>query len=151
MLYTKLTKKAMIIAYRAHHGQFDKAGVPYIFHPYHLAEQMDDEISVCAALLHDVIEDTAITSEKLAADFPPEVVDAVMLLTHRDDEDYLGYVMRLSRNTVAAKVKIADLKHNSDVSRLPSSIDSRAQARLKKYAAAIVILEEAIKNSHDGP
>lgn len=141
----------MIIAYRAHHGQFDKAGVPYIFHPYHLAEQMDDEISVCAALLHDVIEDTAITSEKLAADFPPEVVDAVMLLTHRDDEDYLGYVMRLSRNTVAAKVKIADLKHNSDVSRLPSSIDSRAQARLKKYAAAIVILEEAIKNSHDGP
>ena len=54
MIYTPLTKAAMEIAYRAHHGQLDKSGVPYIFHPIHLAEQMDDEVSCCAALLHDV-------------------------------------------------------------------------------------------------
>lgn len=58
MIYTELTNKALTIAYRAHHGQLDKSGIPYIFHPVHLAEQMKDEISVCVALLHDVLEDT---------------------------------------------------------------------------------------------
>ena len=53
MIYTELTKKAMKIAYDAHHGQLDKGGLPYVFHPWHLAEQMDDEISTIAALLHD--------------------------------------------------------------------------------------------------
>ncbi len=148
MIYTELTKKAMRLAYRAHHGQLDKAGVPYIFHPYHLAEQMNDEISVCAALLHDVVEDTAVTPEELAAEFPPEVVNAVMLLTHTDVEDYFDYVRKVSRDPVAAKVKLADLRHNSDASRLPSPIDSRAQARLKKYAAAIAILEQELKKGH---
>ena len=64
MIYTELTKKAITIAYYAHHGQIDKGGMPYIFHPYHLAEQMDDEISTCAALLHDVVEDTDVTFEE---------------------------------------------------------------------------------------
>ena len=54
MIYTALTKKAMKVAYEAHHGQTDRSGTPYIFHPFHVAEQMDDELSVCAALLHDV-------------------------------------------------------------------------------------------------
>ena len=70
MLYTPLTCKAMKIAYDAHHGQVDKGGLPYIFHPYHLAESMEDEISCCAALLHDVVEDTHITMDELAAQFP---------------------------------------------------------------------------------
>ena len=61
MIYTKLTKKAMDIAYKAHHGQKDKGGFPYINHPLHLAEQMDDEYSTCVALLHDVVEDSDIT------------------------------------------------------------------------------------------
>ena len=66
MIYTPLTMKAMKIAYDAHHGQVDKSGVPYIFHPCHLAEQMTDEVSTCVALLHDVAEDTDVTLEQLA-------------------------------------------------------------------------------------
>ena len=65
MIYTPLTNKAMKLAYRAHHGQTDKCGQPYIFHPYHLAEQMKEEVTVCAALLHDVVEDTPVTIEQL--------------------------------------------------------------------------------------
>lgn len=61
MIYTTLTNKALRLAYAAHHGQTDKSGQPYIFHPYHLAEQMTDEVSICVALLHDVVEDTDLT------------------------------------------------------------------------------------------
>ena len=69
-------------AYTAHHGQVDKSGVPYIFHPYHLAEQMTDEITTCVALLHDVVEDTDITFEELAQEFPPAVI--AVSYTHLD-------------------------------------------------------------------
>ena len=85
MIYTELTIRAMNLAYASHHGQFDKGGVPYIFHPIHLAEQMDDEISTCVALLHDTVEDTAVTLEQLAKEFPKEGVEAVRLLTHGED------------------------------------------------------------------
>ena len=68
MVYTELTNKAMKIAYDAHHGQFDKGGIPYIYHPIHLAEQMDDEVECVCALLHDVVEDTDITFEDLEKD-----------------------------------------------------------------------------------
>lgn len=79
MIYTPLTNKALRLAYTAHHGQVDKSGVPYIFHPYHLAEQMTDEITTCVALLHDVVEDTDITFEELAQEFPPAVIEALRL------------------------------------------------------------------------
>jgi (p)ppGpp synthase/HD superfamily hydrolase len=117
MIYTPLTIRAMQIAYAAHHGQVDKAGVPYIFHPLHLAEGMDEEISCCAALLHDTVEDTEITLETLAADFPPEVVEAVGLLTHEEGTDYYDYVRRIRSNPIAKKVKLADLNHNMDATR----------------------------------
>ncbi len=71
MIYTALTKKAMEICYRAHAGQLDKGGMPYVFHPIHVAEQMEDEYSTCAALLHDTVEDGGIElSELYEADFP---------------------------------------------------------------------------------
>ena len=70
MIYTELTIKAMVLAYNAHHGQFDKGGVPYIFHPIHLAEEMEEEYATCVALLHDTVEDTAVTLEELSRDFP---------------------------------------------------------------------------------
>ena len=92
MIYTALTCKAMKLAYDAHHGQLDKNGVPYIFHPYHLAEEMQDEYTVCAALLHDVVEDTDVTLEELEKEFPPEVTEAVKLLTHDKDTDYFEYI-----------------------------------------------------------
>ena len=117
MIYTPLTIRAMQIAYAAHHAQVDTAGVPYIFHPLHLAEQMEEEISCCAALLHDTVEDTEITLEALAADFPPEVVEAVGLLTHEEGTDYYDYVRRIRGNPIAKKVKLADLNHNMDATR----------------------------------
>ena len=92
MIYTNLTFEAMKIAYNAHHGQVDKAGIPYIFHPYHLAEQMPDEYTTCVALLHDVVEDTSVTLEELEKVFPAEVIEAVRTMTHPKDEPYLQYV-----------------------------------------------------------
>lgn len=77
MLYTAQTKLAMDIAYRAHHGQRDQGGAPYVFHPWHLAEQMDTEVEVTAALLHDVLEDTAWTTEDLRQAGISEAVLAV--------------------------------------------------------------------------
>jgi len=117
MVYTPLTKKAMCLAYEAHHGQVDKVGVPYIFHPMHLAEQMDDEVSCCAALLHDVVEDTPVTLEALAEVFPAEVVRIVSLLTHEKGQDYLEYVRALKDDPIARRIKLADLAHNSDQTR----------------------------------
>ena len=140
MIYTELTIKAMNLAYSAHHGQFDKGGVPYIFHPIHLAEEMDDEISTCVALLHDTVEDTAVTLEDLEKDFPAEVVNAVRLLTHDEDVEYFDYVRAIKRDPIAAKVKLADLNHNGDPTRI--SNQGNAEKRRTKYAAARKILLE---------
>lgn len=118
MIYTPLTIKAMQIAYNAHQGQYDLSGVPYIFHPYHVAEQMDDEFTTCAALLHDVAEDTDITLEQLAEDFPAPVIEALRLLTHSQNEDYFEYVSKIRDNPIAKAVKLADIAHNSDQSRV---------------------------------
>ena len=139
MIYTELTIKAMNLAYHAHHGQFDKGGVPYIFHPIHLAEEMDDEISTCVALLHDTVEDTAVTLEDLAAQFPAEVVNAVRLLTHGEDVDYFDYVRAIRQNPIAVKVKLADLRHNGDPKRICNQ--GNQERRREKYAAARAFLE----------
>ena len=140
MIYTELTIRAINLAYAAHHGQFDKGGVPYIFHPIHLAEQMDDEISTCVALLHDTVEDTAVTLEQLAKEFPKEVVEAVRLLTHAEDVEYFDYVRAIKENPVAVKVKLADLDHNGDPKRICNQ--GNAEKRRVKYAAARKILTE---------
>lgn len=141
MIYTPLTKRAAEIAFNAHLGQRDKAGMPYIFHPYHLAEQMRDEMTVCAALLHDVAEDTSVTLAELEREFPQEVTDALRLLTHDKREDYFEYIRKIRPNPIARAVKIADLQHNSDLSRLPDGErDENALARLRKYAEALAIL-----------
>jgi len=117
MIYTEMTVKAMQIAYKAHADQVDYNNVPYIFHPYHLAEQMDDEISCTAALLHDVVEDTNLTIEDLEQEFPKGVTEIVKLLTHEENVDYFDYIRRIKTNPIATKVKLEDLKHNSDKTR----------------------------------
>lgn len=141
MIYTPLTCEAMKLAYAAHHGQVDKSGIPYIFHPIHLAEQMQDEYTTCVALLHDVVEDTDVTLEELAKVFPPEVVEAVRLMTHGKDEPYLDYVRRIKENPIAKVVKLADLRHNSDESRMPDVNTEKLLYYRKKYAAAFAVLE----------
>lgn len=142
MIYTKLTNKAMRIAYRAHHGQVDKSGIPYIFHPIHLAEQMDSEYTTCVALLHDVVEDTDVTLAYLAEHFPSEVVDAVALMTHTDDVDYFDYVQKIATNPIAKAVKLADLYHNSDASRMDEPDAATLQRWEAKYSKALKLLEQ---------
>ena len=142
MIYTERTKRAMNIAYQAHHGQLDKGGMPYVFHPLHLAEQMDDEVSTIAALLHDVVEDTDWTFEMLEAEgFPAESMAALRLLTHPEGEPYLDYVARLKDNPVAVKVKLADLRHNSDFTRLSSVTADQRERLERKYGPAFALLE----------
>ncbi len=134
----------MRFAYAAHHEQTDMGGVPYIFHPYHLAEQMTDEVTACAALLHDVVEETDLTLADLESEFPPEVTDAVRLLTHEKGTDYFDYVRAIRKNPIAVAVKMADLAHNSDQSRLIQSVPPERIARWReKYARAKAILEES--------
>ena len=140
MIYTALTKKAMRIAFEAHKEQTDKTGIPYIYHPIHLAEQMVDESTTCVALLHDVIEDTDMTFEQLQAEgFTPEIIAALRLMTHEEGVPYMDYVSEIKKNPIAAKVKLADLKHNSDFTRL-DQIDEKALIRAKKYQKAIELL-----------
>ena len=144
MIYTAMTIKAMKLAYDAHAGQIDSNNVPYIFHPYHVAEQMDDEISCTVALLHDIIEDTNVTVEDLEKDFPSEVVEAVKLLTHTDNVDYQLYLEKIKNNPVAKKVKLEDIKHNSDETRCNGTdIPHEQLCRWrKKYAKARALLLE---------
>ena len=136
MIYTQLTKKALKLSFEAHKNQVDKTGMPYVFHPFYLAEQMTDEISTVCALLHDVIEDTEYTFEDMQKmGFPQEVIDVLKLLTRENGVPYMEYVEKIKENPIAKQVKLADLKHNSDLTRM-DVIDESALQRAKKYSQA---------------
>lgn len=142
MIYTTLTKKAMKLCFATHKDQVDKSGMPYVFHPFHLAEQMTTEETTVVALLHDVAEDTFFTLEDIAAmEFPKYVIDALALLTHDDAVPYMEYVAAIRNNPVAKAVKLADLQHNSDLTRL-DHVDAYALQRVEKYRKAIELLTE---------
>ncbi|MBQ3089064.1 MAG: bifunctional (p)ppGpp synthetase/guanosine-3',5'-bis(diphosphate) 3'-pyrophosphohydrolase [Oscillospiraceae bacterium] len=139
LLYTPQTKKAMEICFQAHRDQKDKGGLPYVFHPFHVAEQLSGEEEICTALLHDVVEDTDWSLEDLArAGISPRVLEALKLLTHRPGQGYLSYVAQLRKDPIARRVKLADLSHNSMAGRL----DRPDQRRLRKYAMAKAILAD---------
>lgn len=142
MIYTEQTKKAMIIAYNAHHGQVDKSGVPYIFHPIHVAEQMETEEECIVALLHDTVEDTNITFEVLKKEFSATVIEALKLLTHDESIDYFDYVRKLKNNPIAKKVKLADLYHNSDITRMENPTEKDWKRKEKYHKAILILLEE---------
>ena len=140
MLYTEFTKKAMKIAFQVHKEQTDKTGIPYIYHPIHLAEQMEEETTICVALLHDVIEDGEITFADLEKEgFHKEVIDALKLLTHEEAVPYMEYIEEIKKNPIAKAVKYADLMHNSDLSRL-DVVDEKAEKRAEKYKKAMELL-----------
>lgn len=142
MIYTAMTKMAMKLCFETHKDQVDKTGLPYVFHPFHLAEQMDDEISTVCALLHDVVEDSHTTFEDLAKmGFSGEIIEVLKLLTHAEEVPYMDYVREIKKNPTATKVKIADLKHNSDTTRL-DVVDECAIKRNEKYTEALRILTE---------
>ena len=142
MIYTKNTKKALKLCFEAHKNQIDKSDMPYVFHPFHLAEQMETEETTIVALLHDVVEDTDYTIENLAdMGFSESVINAISLLTHDPEVDYMEYVLAVKKNPIAKAVKLADLRHNSDLSRL-DVVDEWALTRNEKYLRAIALLEE---------
>jgi (p)ppGpp synthase/HD superfamily hydrolase len=140
MIYTELTKRALTLCFAAHKDQVDKSGLPYVFHPFHLAEQMPDELTTVTALLHDVVEDTPYTLADLRdIGFPEPVLAALALLTHDDGAPYLAYVARIKENPIAKTVKLADLLHNSDLTRM-DHVDEQALARVEKYRKAMELL-----------
>ena len=147
MIYTSKTIKAMKLAYAAHHGQTDKSGVPYIIHPIHVAEQMNDETTTILALLHDVVEDTHVTMFEIGEKFGQNIVDILTLLTHDDNTPYLEYINKIKSNPYATKVKIADIRHNLErLNMLPEDV----QIRLKsKYDEAWKILNNNEKELTD--
>ena len=142
MIYTEMTRKAIHFAFHAHDGQKDRSGLPYILHPVHLAEQMTTEDACVVAMLHDVLEDTDMTAEDLRKEgFTERQIRAVELLTRREDEDYFEYVRRIREDDLASAVKLADLAHNMDRTRLPGCTE-KDEARYEKYRKAVTILTE---------
>jgi len=141
MIYTAQTKKALKVCFDMHKDQTDKSGLPYVFHPFYLAEQMQDEVTTVVALLHDVVEDTPCTFDDLRGmEFDEEVLQSLALLTHEDGVPYMEYVAAIKPNPIAKAVKLADLRHNSDLSRM-DTVDERALKRRQKYMDAIAFLE----------
>lgn len=142
MQYTPMIRKALILSFEAHKHQKDQSGVPYIFHPLHLAEQMETEDEICTALLHDVVEDSDWTLEDLHREgFPQNVCEALSAMTHDADTPYMTYILRLRSNPLAKKVKQADLIHNMDLSRL-NQVTEYALRRQQKYRIALSILQD---------
>ena len=140
MIYTPSTKQAMKLCFKAHKDQVDYNGIPYVFHPIHLAEQMQDEDSTVVALLHDVVEDTEYTIDDLIAmGFNQSVIEAIRLMTHEDGVEYADYLEEIKKNDLARRVKIADVMHNSDQTRL-DVIDEKARKWEIKYKKAKEIL-----------
>lgn len=130
---------ALQIAQKAHVGQVDKAGKDYILHPITVSSYMDTDTEKAIAYLHDVLEDTNVTADDLRTIFSNEIVDAVIILTHRKDESYFEYIQRVSKSNLAKKIKVADLLHNLDITRIKEPTKSDYE-RLEKYKKAILFL-----------
>ncbi len=133
---------ARAIAEGAHAGQVDKAGRPYINHPAHVAAAVEGDRVKAVAWLHDVVEDTPMTFDDLrAAGIDGEVIAALELLTHDKAVPYMDYVAAIKGNGLARMVKLADLAHNSDLSRLPQVTETDLQ-RVEKCRRAMEELAE---------
>ena len=134
------TEIAKSIAIQAHEGQLDKAGKPYIEHPRTVAGSVEGDVAKAVAWLHDVVEDTSMTFDDLqAAGIAPEVINHLRLLTHDKSVPYMEYIAALKNDPVAREVKLADLRHNSDSSRL-NTITDKDRERLAKYQQAMELL-----------
>ncbi|WNG14864.1 HD domain-containing protein [Cystobacter fuscus] len=133
---------ALELAMRAHRGQRDKAGQPYILHPLRVMARLDTETERMVALLHDVVEDTPYTLERLRElGYGEEVLGALERLTKAEGEDYAAFIERVRPHPLARRVKLADLEDNMDVRRLPA-ITAKDAERLARYRAAWARLKD---------
>ena len=135
-----LVTLAKSIAIKAHEGQVDKAGAPYWHHPAFVADQVATDEEKAVAWLHDVVEDTDVTFEDLLAQgIPSEVVEGVKAITKVAGESYDVYLNRVKANPLARAVKLADLRHNMDLSRIEEPTE-KDFARIEKYKVAQAFL-----------
>lgn len=138
-------EKAIQIAAKAHEGQKDMAGQPYILHPLRVMLRTGNEIERICAVLHDVIEDTPITLEMLKDEgFSLDVLAVLDLLTKREGESYDDFISRILKNETACRVKLADLADNMDLSRLPATSEEDFQ-RLEKYKKAVSKIQKHLE------
>ena len=138
-------QRAYEIAAKAHAGQVDKAGMDYIHHPLTVASFVETDDEKTVALLHDVVEDTFVTLQNLSdAGFSDVVVHAVDCVTKREGEELQEYLQRVKSDRLATAVKLADLQHNSDLSRIPNPTEKDI-ARAERYRKEIAFL----KNNND--
>ena len=134
---------AIQIAIEAHKGQLDKSGSPYILHPLHIMNSVDGLDYKIVAVLHDVIEDTDLTYDDLISKgIDKEFVDSILILTKEDLDSYMEYIEKISHNKYATVVKIEDLKHNMDLTRLNRKITNKDLERNKKYMKAYFYLKQ---------
>ena len=134
------SERAYEIAKKAHLGQVDKAGEDYIKHPEKVASFVETDEEKAVAYLHDVIEDTELTLEDLHEyEFSKEVIEAVDIITKKKGEDYQSYLNSVKKNKLARAVKLADLRHNSDLTRL-TKVTEKDIERKEKYQRAIDFL-----------
>jgi len=131
-----MLEKAFKISYMAHKGQMDKGGAPYYLHPIFVALNMETEDQKIVALLHDVVEDTEITLDDLRQEgFSENIVEAVDAITKKG-EAYEVYLQKVKANALARAVKIGDLKHNSDITRIKNPTEKDIK-RIEKYKKSL--------------
>lgn len=141
-----LLNKAIALAAKAHSGQVDKGGHPYILHPLRVMLNCESEQARICAVLHDVIEDTPITLKDLKEDgFTDDILVALDCLTRRKDESYDDFIGRVVQNEIACQVKLADLNDNMDLSRIPNS-SKTDEKRIQKYQLAKDRILKALDN-----
>ena len=144
-MYINEYKLAYNIASKAHKGQKDKGGEDYFKHPLAVSNKLSGKKEKIVALLHDVIEDTDVTVNDLKeAGFSDEVVLAVSAITKKAGEDYEEYLNRVKQNPIALRVKIADMEHNSDISRIKNPKEKDLK-RLEKYKIRLKELRETLE------
>ena len=142
MAYSIDVVAARALATKAHEGQTDKAGLPYITHPERVVSRLTTPEAQVVGWLHDTVEDTPITLQDIEAAFGPETAAAVDAISRRDGESWSDYLDRVTANPMARQVKISDLIDNSNLSRIPH-ITLKDVERQKKYNKALKkLLEE---------
>ena len=141
--YNQLLELAIKVATEANAGQVDKGGKPYINHPQAVAASLTNTEYKIVAYLHDVCEDTSITFADLKdMGFTYRIVNSIRLLTKTDELTYEEYLRRLRMDSCARAVKMADLKHNMDITRIPSPSE-KDYARIEKYKKSLAFLESS--------
>ncbi len=135
--------KAIAIASKAHAGQVDKAGRPYILHPLRLMLKFRNEDEMIVAVMHDVVEDSDISLDELKnSGFSEVVTQAIDCLSKRNGESYEDFILRIANNALARKIKVEDIKDNLDLTRI-EHLDAKDLARVEKYHRALNFLIKA--------